>query len=959
MKKTLSWILALMIIVSTFSCIGVVASAEAGGIRYFTVTLAKDEKVLPAQEEYELDFKSESSYLEQCYEALFAKGTEIRIFYTDNTEKVFASDGEGAFVNGKNDFLSELLGMGGEKIYRDVMFIDEVNVYGTEDDHFVVCLTNGLRHSVKVDVINYPKDFPLGIIYEPAADIELTENCCGYYLADNTFIYEPASIAQYGDNLHLYYYGRGFDTYTFDGEGWYNEDGNKMPGKIAIDQLASFNEQVAVGGWVTDGYNFMPLAYSYKGQSVSTIVDVNIIESDFISAEYIADTPVEVYEESCGYFGDNGNYIYNEELCLAVPGNEIVLTYDDGTEAKFYYDEFGNLLDEFDTLVDETHVYYTSKQDVNPWVLGSGNEGKVRMFGVEATVDVTVVENPIASIEFKSEDVLRVVTGVDSKKYTNVDGDTAYYYDCSNILYTEGNEVTINFKDGSSKIYSFVGDDYVSADGKALGMRFFEVVTEQDYSDKEWFENRIYSATIIYKGVMTDVPVKVVPKNAPSKPEIRLNNGEKGVVIRWDLIDTAETYNVYRRLSGSEKWSLIGSTYKAKYTDKTAKHNKKYDYSVRAKNDQGLSKRGIATTTYFKAPEITEVVNLAKGIRVEWDPVKGATSYRVYRKIDGASSWKLITETEELVFVDKSIVNATGTEYTYTVRAMKNKIYGAYDVSGKSVIRIAKPYVKSAEKTDDGILITWKATVGAEEYYVYRKNLNAEKQVWKKIGTVVGKNNTTFLDTKADKEGYYRYTVRAYAKGTMSSFMLGPIYGVPDKPVLTKVANKYSGVQLTWESAKRADTYNVYRKVKGGSWTLIAEGIKKTTYTDKNAPNGKYVYYTVSGVNEVGEGSYNTKGLMRYFVKAPVLKSATYTEEDGVKLQWNKVSGAEEYRVYRRTAGGSWKLVKTTSRTTFYDENVKSDSYYVYTVRAVRNNWYSGYNTKGIAVDTVEDKVIF
>ncbi len=957
MKKTLSWILALMIIVSTISCIGVSASAASGGVRYFTIKLAKDGKVLPYNQEYELDFKSEDSYLTQCYNALEGKGTEIRVYYTDGTDVTYTSNGKGAFVNGGTgiDFIDDLFGLS-TKIYRDVMFIDSVSVNGTKDDHFVVCLTNGLRHSVPVDVINYPVDFPLSITYKPTATPELIKNCCGEYDANGMFIYEPKSIASVDDCLELFYFGRGIEKYYFDGEGWFNEDGEELPGEIAINQADCVAEQYAVNGWEIGKTCFLPLTYSYNGQAVSTFINVDIVESPYKSVKYIANTPVKVYENSCGYYGDNGYYVYDEELCLVIPGNEIVVTYQDDAEETYHYDELGNLVDAYDTLVDTTHFVYSSNQDVAAWNYGAGNEVTLNVYGVETTVDVEIVDNIIASIEFASADVLRLVEGVDGYAYKNSDGDDAFYYDCSNILLVEGNQILVNFTDGTSKVYTFIGDDYATDDGEILGLRYLELVTDQDIYGKEWFANNIYDATLIYMGAMTDIPVKIIPAKAPTAPVVKLSSGEKGVVVKWEKIDSAESYNVYRRLSGETKWTLLGSTDKVKFVDTTVKNNKKYDYKVVAKNDQGTSKFKVVSITYLAAPVITNVVNLAKGVRIEWNAVKGAKSYRIYRKADGAKNWELLAETTEVQYLDKSVVNATNYEYTYTVRSMKGKIFGAYDTKGETIIRIAKPFVKTAEKTDAGVLVTWKATVGAEEYYVYRKNLNAKNPVWKKLGTVVGKNNTTFLDTTADMSGLYRYTVRAYAKGTLSSFMLGPIYGAPDKPVLSKVANKYDGVQITWESAKRADSYNVYRKVKGGSWTLIAEGVTKTTYVDTTAPNGKYVYYTVSGVNEVGESKYNTKGLVRFFVKAPALKSATYTEDNGVKLSWNKVSGAEEYRVYRRTAGGSWKLIETTSRTTFVDGSVRNNSYYVYTVRAVRNGWFSGYNTKGIAVNTVEEK---
>lgn len=56
----------------------------------------------------------------------------------------------------------------------------------------------------------------------------------------------------------------------------------------------------------------------------------------------------------------------------------------------------------------------------------------------------------------------------------------------------------------------------------------------------------------------------------------------------------------------------------------------------------------------------------------------------------------------------------------------------------------------------------------------------------------------------------------------------------------------------------------------------------------------------------------------------------------GVKITWGKVSGADKYRVYRKTKGGSWKYLDSTSKTYFTDKTAKSGTTYYYAVK-VRN----------------------
>ncbi|MDY4977951.1 MAG: fibronectin type III domain-containing protein, partial [Ruminococcus bromii] len=54
----------------------------------------------------------------------------------------------------------------------------------------------------------------------------------------------------------------------------------------------------------------------------------------------------------------------------------------------------------------------------------------------------------------------------------------------------------------------------------------------------------------------------------------------------------------------------------------------------------------------------------------------------------------------------------------------------------------------------------------------------------------------------------------------------------------------------------------------------------------------------------------------------------------GVKLTWNKVSGAAKYRVYYKGSKGWTRMVDTTS-TSYIDKDVSSGRNYTYTVRCI------------------------
>ena len=104
-------------------------------------------------------------------------------------------------------------------------------------------------------------------------------------------------------------------------------------------------------------------------------------------------------------------------------------------------------------------------------------------------------------------------------------------------------------------------------------------------------------------------------------------------------------------------------------------------------------------------------------------------------------------------------------------------------------------------------------------------------------------------------------------------------------------------------------------------------------YTDFVAPSTGYAYLKFDNYfgtpieYEVEISNVPTK------CSKPKLKSISNTSS-GVKITWGKVSGADTYRVYRKTKNGSWKYLGSTSKTGYTDKTAKSGTKYYYAVRA-------------------------
>ena len=172
-----------------------------------------------------------------------------------------------------------------------------------------------------------------------------------------------------------------------------------------------------------------------------------------------------------------------------------------------------------------------------------------------------------------------------------------------------------------------------------------------------------------------------------------------------------------------------------------------------------------------------------------------------------------------------------------------------------------------------------------------------------------------------------------------------------ETPTVTASNAVSGGINVYWTAVEGAVKYNVYRRIGGSSsWILVGSTDGKTNLIDPGVEGGKFYIYSVRAYEESGEYSVfdTTKAYTVKCVELPRLTKLVNTT-NGLQVTWNAVAGANNYRVYRRGAGStSWLYLGTTTSTTFTDGKASSGAYWRYTVRAVGNGYYSGFDTNGL-----------
>ena len=247
---------------------------------------------------------------------------------------------------------------------------------------------------------------------------------------------------------------------------------------------------------------------------------------------------------------------------------------------------------------------------------------------------------------------------------------------------------------------------------------------------------------------------------------------------------------------------------------------------------------------------------------------------------------------------------------------------------------LASPVITSLKLTTQGVAVSWDPVSEAEKYRVFRKEVGGS---WKKLADTTA---VTLTDQKATSGKTYAYTVRCISADgeqyTSDYDTNGKSVKYIAAPKVKSASNAYKGVLIKWTKSAGAAKYRVFRKESGGSWKKLAD-TTAVTLTDQKAVSGKTYAYTVRCITKDGKqytSAYDTNGKSVKYIAAPAIKSVT---NSGLKItiRWNKVAGAEMYRVFYRSKGGKWKTLGTTASASLsYNHAAKSSTEY-YTVRCM------------------------
>ena len=248
---------------------------------------------------------------------------------------------------------------------------------------------------------------------------------------------------------------------------------------------------------------------------------------------------------------------------------------------------------------------------------------------------------------------------------------------------------------------------------------------------------------------------------------------------------------------------------------------------------------------------------------------------------------------------------------------------------------IATPTLKATVNANGTFKLSWNKVSGADKYELYIKQADGSYKLMK---TTTG---TSFTTATAAYGKQYTYKMRA-VKGNTKSAYSNVVNAKNTKKLQTPSAkvtvNANGSFTLSWNKVAGATRYGIYMLGADGKYSWI-KSTNATSWTTGTAQYGKKYTYKVFAVNDNNKSvasnfssafsATNNKKLQTPSLKVAVNKNGSF------KLSWGKVTGATSYQIYMKQSNGSYKLIKTTTSTSFTTAVAAKGKTYSYKVKAV------------------------
>ncbi|WP_145317904.1 fibronectin type III domain-containing protein [Paenibacillus xylanexedens] len=394
--------------------------------------------------------------------------------------------------------------------------------------------------------------------------------------------------------------------------------------------------------------------------------------------------------------------------------------------------------------------------------------------------------------------------------------------------------------------------------------------------------------------------------------------------LGWDAVRGADRYELW--LNGEKSGTVSAGTLEWVFTGLDS--GTSYQLDVQAVNGSGQGIRSaVSGTTLPESPSGLHVVQVTdQGAILSWEPVVGATKYRVI--IDGQSHE--ISDTELTVHQLSS-----SREYTYEVQAGNVAGYGA-STRSKILTLPSRPEGLNVTWTGETSMeLAWQAVETADLYIV---NIN---------GTEVGRT----IELAYTAEGLLpgtEYVLEVQAVNVSGSGETAQLIRLskPVSPADVLVDPGVHRAKVSWSVVEGAAEYVIEQNGKE-----IYRGMEnEATFT--GLPDGTWHHYQLWAVNRQGTRSEAKDVSLLTLPEKPVEVAVYDVAKNSLGLDFSNtgVQGADHYIIER---DGREIAQMDSGETQFVDKDLSPGTKYTYVIRAVNASGASAPLTFNIMTQTL------
>ena len=622
-------------------------------------------------------------------------------------------------------------------------------------------------------------------------------------LADGTYVYEVASVNDYGESASK-------ASVSVD----INVDTSSAP--VAPTDLTASTD----GDSVSLSWSAVSLASSYNvyrdGELLTSVSDTSFSESGLADGTYIYEVAsVNDHGESANKASVSVNINVDTssapaapaDLTASVDGDSVSLTWSAASLASSY-----NVYRDGELL--------TSVSDTS--------------FNESGLADSTYIYE-VASVNDYGESASKASISVD----INVDTSSAPAAPADLTASTDGDSVSLSWSAvslaNSYKVYrdgellNSVSDTSFSESGLADSTYIYEVASVNDYGESA------SKASI-------SVDINLDTSSTPTAPtDLTASTDGDSVSLSWSAVSLASSYKVYR--DGEFLNSVSDTGFSESGLDDGT-----YIYEVASVNDYGESANKASVSVDINvdnssapaAPTDLTASTDGDSVSLSWSAVSLASSYKVYR--DG----EFVVSVSDTGFSESGLDDGT---YIYEVASVNDygesvdKASVSVDINIDSSSAPAAPTDLTASTDGDSVSLSWSAVSSVSSYNVYRD------------GELLNSVSGTSFSESGLAENTYVYeisSVNDYGESAdKASVSVDVDLSLLLPAAVTDLTASVDGdsVSLTWSAASRANHYWV---ISNGSILSISNS--NTSFDDRFLEHGTYTYIVYS---------YNDYGLSR------------------------------------------------------------------------------------------------